>query len=117
MIDTWLNNFRDNWLSKNVDAVLALFTDTVEYWETPYRRIIGVDALRAEWGAILAQNNVDLKFDTFSSVGDKHTVLWSLLYVNDKAENQVWAGTYLIMLDSFGKCVYFHQTGEKQSKE
>lgn len=112
MINEWLENFKTNWAAKDIDEVLELFTDDVEYWETPSLLINGKDELRNEWSAITNQNDINLDLKVFSSTGNKHTVLWTLSYVNEESETKRWAGTYLIELNDSGKCSYFHQTGE-----
>lgn len=112
MIDEWLNTFRARWIAKDTDGVLDLFTDDVEYWETPYKKIDNKEKLLQEWSVILKQENIELGLEVFSSAGDSHSVLWNLSYENEDPESQNWAGTYLIKLNSAGKCTYFHQTGE-----
>ena len=114
MINEWLDIFKLGWVTKNVEKVMDLFTDDVEYWENPHHKLQGKDIIENEWNAIFKQDNVVLGLEIFSSINEKHTVLWNLQYVDDKAEMQSWAGTYLIKLDQTGKCNYFHQTGEKR---
>lgn len=112
MINEWLSTFKEAWAVKDIDRVLDLFTDDAEYWETPYQQIQGRSALRHEWSVIQGQRNIRLDLTVFSSVNDRHSVLWRLSYEDEKSEIQNWAGTYLIELNSAGKCRYFHQTGE-----
>lgn len=114
MINEWLELFRTGWVTKDVEKVMELFTDDVEYWETPHKRLHGKSDIENEWKAIFKQQNIELNFEVFSSSNDKHTVLWQLMHRDDDYETQSWAGTYLIALDEAGNCNYFHQTGDKR---
>jgi len=115
MINAWLNAFKAAWIAKDIDQVLSLFADDVEYWETPHKKLDGKAALSHEWNAILGQKDIALELRVFSSSdGNAHSVLWELSYEDEKSRIQNWAGTYLIELNAAGKCVYFHQTGEKK---
>ena len=114
MINEWLELFRTGWVTKDVEKVKELFTNDVEYWETPHKKLQGKFDIENEWSVIFKQQNVELNFEVFSSSNDKHALLWQLTYVDDDLETQYWAGTYFIALDEAGKCSYFHQTGEKR---
>ncbi len=114
MIDEWLDEFKSAWISKEIDQVLDLFTNDVEYWETPYRCLENKDQIEQEWAAVQEQHNIDLNLQVFSSADDKFSILWKLRYFDANSVKQNWAGTYLVKLDSFGKCSYFYQTGEKR---
>jgi hypothetical protein len=114
MIHQWLKAFENAWTSKDIDQVLGLFTNDMEYWEAPFQRIENKEALNREWGAIITQNNIHLDLSVFSSVSNKHAVIWKLSYTNEASVLQEWAGTYLIELDAAGKCRYFYQTGEQR---
>ncbi len=112
-IQKWLNDFCDAWKAKDIDSVINLFSDEVEYWETPYKRISSKEDLSIEWKAILKQANLVISTSIFSSEDKKHSVIWGITYQNVGVQS-VWAGTYLIELDDDNKCVYFMQTGEKK---
>lgn len=112
MIEKWLESFKTKWLEKDIDAVLDLFTPEVEYWETPFRRVNDMEALKNEWTAILGQSDIRLELRLFSAEGEKYTVSWELTYTDAEGELRNWAGVYLIKLDMNGKCTYFYQTGE-----
>lgn len=114
MIKDWLDEFKSAWISKDTDRVLDLFTIDVEYWETPYIRLENRDRLKQEWAAVQKQHDIDLDLQVFSSMDDKFSILWKLRYFDASSVEQNWAGTYLIKLDTFGKCSYFYQTGEKR---
>ena len=111
-IEQWLYNFNQAWTGHSIDKVLSLFTHDVEYWESPHKLLPSFDALRTEWQVIKGQTGITLRTTLYSSVDNKHTVTWTLRYFNRDNKLCLWAGTYLISLNSDGLCVYFHQTGE-----
>lgn len=114
MIKEWITNFKDGWLSLDIDSVLSLFSDDVEYWETPFKRIESKKHLKEEWKAILKQKDINLKLEEIQSTNDFCVVLWYLDYLDESSQRQKWAGTYVIKLNNKGLCIYFHQTGEKK---
>lgn len=113
MIEQWLEKFKDGWNAHDVDSVMTLFADGVEYWETPFVRVASKEALREEWLAIHKQTDIDIRTTVYSRDDDKFTVLWDLRY-SKSGQSHHWAGTYLIKLNEKGICYYFHQTGEVQ---
>ena len=46
MIDTWIESFKQGWLDKDIDAVLNLFADDVDYWETPFEQLENKEQLK-----------------------------------------------------------------------
>ena len=111
-IEEWLAKFNEAWLSKNIDNVLALFSEDVIYFETPFVKINSYDELRKEWLSIKDQDDLYLDLKLFSSQENRHTVLWSLGYATSPNSSRELSGTYLICLNDEGLCTYFHQTGE-----
>lgn len=111
-INQWLVAFKKYWSTHDIESVMNLFTDDVEYWETPFYKLDNKDHLRQEWQAILTQQDVKLQTSVFSSsVDNKHTVIWQLSYVRD-GELRESAGTYLICLNDDGLCNFFHHVSE-----
>lgn len=113
MINLWLDSFEKAWISKDINKVLNLFDTNVEYWETPFKLLPNYDAIRDEWTVIRHQENIKLQFNIFANTKENHAIQWKLSY-SVGGKEQIWAGTYLIKLGPNGKCIYFHQTGEKQ---
>jgi ketosteroid isomerase-like protein len=106
-IEEWLGKFRKNWELGNIDKVLELFTEDVDYHETPFQQIKAAD-LRSEWEGVKNQNEIDLEFDVFSSNDEKYTVQWSLEYTENGERNRL-KGIYLIKLNENNKCYEFWQ--------
>ncbi len=112
MIESWLARFHEAWKSHDVDTVIELFTDDVEYWETPHKLLSGKEAVRKEWQAILGQENIEVDWKIFASSADnRHTVLWDLNYLKDGLRYSS-SGVYLISLNNAGICGYFYYVGE-----
>lgn len=106
-ISTWLQKFKQNWKKGNVDKVLELFTDDVDYYETPSTKLEN-EELRREWKNVKQQEEISLDLELFSSTENRHTVQWELSYTQDGEENNL-KGIYLIKLNQEGKCKEFWQ--------
>jgi len=68
-IDDWLQKFRNRWRNKQVDRVLELFADEVEYYETPTPELESKEEIRNEWRNIRSQENIEIDTEVFSSAG------------------------------------------------
>lgn len=110
----WLEDFKQGWISHDVEMVVALFTKDVEYWETPFLCLKDYAELKNEWQGVVKQSDIKIDTSITLSSGDRHVVLWNLSYLDTVNNLQAWAGTYIIALNSNGKCYYFHHTGEKK---
>ena len=93
---------------KNVDEVLKLFSEYVEYYETPTQKLQDKEEIRNEWQNIHDQENIKLDLDVCSSIENKHTVEWHLEYKNNN-EQTVLNGIYLIKLNEDNLCTEFCQ--------
>lgn len=111
MIEVWIEEFKKAWLAKNIRAVTNLFTEDVEYWETPFQKIAPRD-LNETWKAVLDQENISLVVEPIVSDGLHHTLRWEVAYERGGDAFQ-WAGVYIIELSDEGKCNYFYQVGEQ----
>lgn len=108
-IETWMNNFISYRKNYDIEGVISLFDEQVEYWETPYQLVKNIEELKQGWEYIKTQQNIEIAYKIFSQDENKFTILWNLKY-NEKEV----AGTYLIKLNSQNKCTYFHQTCEEK---
>ena len=106
-INEWINKFKQNWKNKNIEEVLNLFTEDVDYYETPTQKL-EPEELRKEWETVKQQEDISLDLEIFSSTEHKHTVQWELTYTQD-GERTEMEGVYLIKLNSNGKCHEFWQ--------
>ncbi|MDX9914100.1 MAG: nuclear transport factor 2 family protein [Candidatus Moranbacteria bacterium] len=113
-IEEWLENFKVAWKTYDIDKVLGLFDDNVEYWETPFIKLSSFDDLKREWSYIRSQKDISIDTEVFSSVGNKFAVKWFLTYLDDKGEVHDLSGVYLIELNERDKCCYFFHCGESK---
>ena len=104
--------FTATWKAHNIEGVLDLFEDDVEYWETPFRQLIGKKEIKTEWQTILTQNTINLSTTVFSKDTDRFTVQWELKYVDGRNDNKYFKSVYLITLNSQNRCTYFFHCGE-----
>ena len=112
-INKWLSDFAEAWKSHNTNKVISLFSDNVEYWETPFKKLNNIDEVKSEWEYIKTQKNITLSTRVFSSIENKHSVLWELEYTNNEKTVKKFKGIYLIELDSDSKCTYFFHCCEQ----
>lgn len=111
-IKEWLNRFVSAWQGHDVEKVLGLFADDVEYWETPFVKLSSPGELNGIWEGIREQKDIVISCDVFSKDGDKYAVRWDLEYKNEQDSVRKLSGVYLIGLDQENRCNYFLQCGE-----
>ncbi len=105
-IDAWLEQFKECWEHHDVDGVLGLFEESVEYYETPFIKLANHSELRTSWNEILLQENIQLRYTVFTAEGDRFSVQWNLTYTKN-GETKQFAGTYLLTLNEQNHCTYF----------
>ena len=111
-IEKWLNQFQTSWKTHNIKNVLNLFSENVEYWETPFIQISNFNELKKEWTYINKQKNINIETEIFSAVNDRYSVKWFLTYQDEKNNKKILGGVYLIKLNANNQCDYFFHCGE-----
>ncbi|HAV11540.1 MAG TPA: hypothetical protein DCX32_03275 [Candidatus Moranbacteria bacterium] len=114
-INDWLVQFATAWKTHDIDNVLNLFTDDVEYWETPFDKLSSLDELKSEWESIKNQKNIEVLWEVFSKDEDKYAVKWSLEYTDKNYIEKLFKGVYLIKLNPDNKCDYFFHCEESKT--
>lgn len=112
MIDQWLYKFNDSWKNHDIGSIVSLFDENVIYWETPFKRLHSLFALKNEWAVIKNQFDIQLTTSVYSEQNSRYTIKWTLFYTNESHQRKHWSGIYLIELNEQGKCTYFYQVGE-----
>jgi len=112
-VEVWLDKFKLAWTQKDLKAIQLLFDEQVEYWESPFKKLAGIQAVMKEWQAVVQQENIKIETELLTMDANRSTVRWDLSYVLNGAEH-VWAGLYLIELNSEQRCVGFMQVGEEK---
>ena len=110
-INTWLGQYKKFWKSQNVEDVLNLFSRDVVYGNY-FKVHTDFESLREEWQSIKNQRNIYLNFKVFSKEDNKYTIVWELKYTNPDNKRVHMKGTYLMKLNTKGKCIYFFHCGE-----
>lgn len=114
-INDWLDKLSTFWKNHDIDGIIDLFTDDVEYWETPFNKISNSTDLRLEWENIKNQNNITLYCKVFSKQDNKYSVLWSLEFKDTNNQPKHYSGTYLLRLNLENKCDSLFQCSEIQT--
>lgn len=115
IIEQWLKAFTHAWEGHDIDAVLELFVNEVEYWETPFVQLDTKEHIRHEWQVIVTQENIKVDTSVFAQEDSTYVVRWELQYSTSDETLNKWAGVYLIRLNDEGLCTFFFQTGEKST--
>ena len=102
-IEKWLSEFKDYWIEKDINGVIWLFSDNIEYRENPYEKYTNREDIKKLWEYIDCQENIILNFDVFCSNEDKHSVYRQLKYDKDWISNE-WRWSYLIKIGKDNKC-------------
>jgi hypothetical protein len=110
-INTWLELYKKFWISRDIEGVLSLFSQDVKYGNH-FNTHPNFNSLKEEWESIKNQRNVYLNFEIFSKEGNKYTIVWELKYTNPANKEIHMKGTYLMKLNTEGKCIYFIYSGE-----
>lgn len=107
-INDWLLSFKKFWIEKDVESVLALFSDDVEYFETPERKLEDLDEIKSEWEVVKEQDGIMLSLGPVRSADGAYEVDWQLSYYKQGKKFE-YSGIYKIRLNESGKCDYFMQ--------
>ena len=101
----WLAAYRTAWLQHDADAAAALFTEDATYAEQPYQdAFAGPAAVREYWARVTAtQSNIEMRYGTPITVGNRTAVEWWTTLVNDGAPITL-AGAFILTFDASGRC-------------
>jgi hypothetical protein len=101
----WLSAYRDAWLQRDANAASALFTDDGTYAEQPYQEaFVGPASVRDYWARVTAtQSNIEMRYGTPISVGNRTAVEWWTTLVNDGVPITL-AGAFILTFDGSGLC-------------
>ena len=59
----WCVELLNNWKQKNVENIVNLFVENVEYYETPTEEINTIKEVRKMWEEIEEQDTSDIEFN------------------------------------------------------
>ena len=101
----WLGAYRQAWITRDADAAAALFTQDATYAEQPFQdAFVGAKGVREYWARVTAtQSNVDLKYGTPITVGNRTAVEWWATLTNGGVPVTL-AGSFMLTFDASGRC-------------
>lgn len=100
-LDKWCNDLKEYWLQKDINAILELFDNQVEYYETPFQKVKDIELV---WQDIKIQEITSLEYKI---LGVKDNIVVANFVMNDNGE--IADMIYEIRLNNLGKCDYFKQ--------
>ena len=107
----WCNKLKEYWLQQDIHAILKLFDDQIEYYETPFQKVENIESV---WKDIETQELISLEYKI---VGIKDNTVIVNFVMNDNGN--IVDMIYEIRLNNLGKCNYFKQwymcSNEKES--
>ncbi len=59
----WCTELLDNWKNKNIENIVNLFDEKVEYYETPKEKINTIKEIEKMWEEIKEQNTSNIEFN------------------------------------------------------
>jgi hypothetical protein len=103
--EQWLAAYRKAWLDRDADAAAALFTEDATYAEQPYQdAFVGRREVRDYWARVTAiQANIDMKYGTPITLGNRTAVEWWTTLTNDGAPISL-SGVFMLTFDKSGLC-------------
>lgn len=99
----WCERLLNNWKQKNVEHIVNLFDENVEYYETPAEKINTINEISKMWEEIKDQNTSDIKFNILCE-NNKCCIVNFIL--KDKISYDM---IYQIKLNENNKCVFLKQ--------
>ncbi len=99
----WCKRLLNNWKQKNVEHIVNLFDENVEYYETPAEKINTINEISKMWEEIKDQNTSDIKFNILCE-NNKCCIVNFIL--KDKISYDM---IYQIKLNENNKCVFLKQ--------
>jgi SnoaL-like domain len=88
--ESWLEQYKNAWESRNPGAVDELFAEDAVYCETPFvGKLTGIDAIRRYWeeGARDSQMNIKFSYDIIALKGNRGFAKWYAEF--DRVGNRV----------------------------
>ena len=104
MIDKWLSDFQMYWMNKDIEALMSLFSEDVQYYETPFIKMEDKNAIEDLWYVIKNHDNINVEFEVFSQQFEKYAVMWKASYNNELSDPVMKKGVLLLRLNDTGEC-------------
>lgn len=102
-LETWCYNLKQYWINKDIDNIINLFDEYVEYYETPNMKIEGINNIKEMWEEIKGQNTSNIDYKILCESDNK--IIANYILKDTISYNMV----YEIVLNKDNKCIYFKQ--------
>lgn len=99
----WCEELLNNWKQKDIDKIINLFDEKVEYYESPIEKINNMKKIREIWEEIKRQNTNDIEFNILCE-NDECCIVNFIL-----KDTISYDMIYQIKLNKSNKCIFLKQ--------
>ena len=102
-LEKWCNELLIFWKNKDIDNIINLFDENVEYYETPNMKLKDIDEVKSMWQEIKNQNTSNIELKILCKENNK--CIANYILKDEVSFNMI----YEIELNDNNKCIYFKQ--------
>ena len=99
----WCLKLIENWNSKDVDKIMELFNEDIEYYETPTMKINTIQERKEMWKEIESQNTDNIEFNIICQ--NENCCIVNFILKDEVSYDMI----YQIKLNDKGKCIFLKQ--------
>lgn len=109
----WLDAYGAAWQDRDAEAVVILFSDNSQYYETPFAEpMVGEDAIYRYWSEFVRDTQRDVRFvyEAIAVLGNRGLAKWQAAYVSIPSGKTIELDGILIAeFNDVGKCSEFRE--------
>lgn len=102
-LEKWCCNLKQYWIDKDINNIISLFDEDVEYYESPNMKIVGINNIKKMWEEIKEQNTSNIEYRVLCESDNKIIANYTL------KDTISYDMVYEIVLNKNNKCIYFKQ--------